>query len=129
MGETHHAVIGIGSNIDPETHTRRALAVLGEAFTVRRTAAVRRTVAVGPVPAPDYLNGAVLIETALGETALAARLKELEATLGRVRTADRFAARTIDLDIVVYDGRIVDPDYHERAYLRELVAELGIQPA
>ena len=50
---------------------------------------------------------------------LQARLKEVENKLGRVRTEDKFAERTMDLDVVVWNGRVVDEDFFERDFLRQ----------
>jgi len=60
-------------------------------------------------------------------------LRRIEADLGRVRTADKYAARTIDLDILLYGDRIIDqpdlkvpdPDLRERAFLIVPLAELA----
>ena len=73
---------------------------------------------------PDFLNAAVLVETTLDQKTLAGLLRRLESDLGRTRTADRYAPRTIDLDIVVWDGRVIDPDVHQRPYLRRQVSLL-----
>ena len=57
-----------------------------------------------PVPASDqpwYVNGVVEIETALGPEALLAKLHEIEAAFGRVRSL-RNAARVLDLDLLAY---------------------------
>jgi 2-amino-4-hydroxy-6-hydroxymethyldihydropteridine diphosphokinase len=88
--------------------------------------------AVGPPGQPDFLNAAAVIETDLAPLDLRRRLRQIEAALGRARPSDRYAPRTIDLDIVLYDDlvldapplRIPDPDLLERAYLATAVSEL-----
>ncbi len=63
-----------------------------------------------PVPPSDqpwYVNGVALIETELAPSALLARLHQVEAELGRVRSVAN-SARPLDLDLLDYDGR-VDP--------------------
>jgi len=57
---------------------------------------------------PDYVNAAVTVETSLSADALLAHLHRVEADFGRVREA-RWAARTLDLDLLDYGGAIV-PD-------------------
>jgi len=62
-------------------------------------------------PQPDYLNAVVLVETHLGAPALLLALQVIEHDLGRVRSAERNAARTVDLDVLFYGQAIIDqPD-------------------
>lgn len=125
------ALVAIGSNIDPEVNVPRALDLLDERFRVLARSHILRTEAIpGPPetedrpPQADYLNCAVLIETDLRPADLRDALRGIEAELGRVRTADKYAPRTIDLDVVGYDGRITDPDVRRRGFLRRLVTEV-----
>jgi 2-amino-4-hydroxy-6-hydroxymethyldihydropteridine diphosphokinase len=60
----------------------------------------------------------------LDRDAFAAYLRLMEDRLGRVRTANKFGPRTIDLDIVVWNGEIVNADYSERDFVRDAVREL-----
>ena len=93
---------------------------------------VYRSRAVGPGPAPDFLNAAVLVETGLNPARVREQLRLVERELGRVRTADRYAPRTLDLDLCLLgdlqlvdgDLRLPDPDVLERAYLAWTLAEL-----
>lgn len=48
----------------------------------------------------------------------------MEREMGRVRTDDKFAPRTIDIDILVYDGEVIEPEIWEYAHLAVPVAEL-----
>ena len=88
--------------------------------------------AVGPAGQPDFVNAAVLLETNLSPEDLRARLRQLEAELGRVRVADKYAPRTIDLDTILYgdlvqnapDQVLPDPELLVRPYLAVTVAEL-----
>jgi len=52
------------------------------------------------------------------------RLREIESGLGRVRTANKNGPRTIDLDILVWNGEVVDADVYERGFLRDSIIEL-----
>lgn len=73
---------------------------------------------------PDYLNSVVRIETSLSPDALLDSLHHIEADLGRVRT-ERYARRTIDLDILLYDDLIMDTEKltipHPQMHLRNFV--------
>ncbi len=118
------AVILLGSNIDPNQNLRRAVDMLRLVSPVVRCSSVWRTRAVGST-GPDFLNMALILETELTTEALKfGVLRPIEAKLGRVRTSDKNAPRTIDLDVVVLDDRILDEDLWRRAHLAIPVAEL-----
>jgi 7,8-dihydro-6-hydroxymethylpterin-pyrophosphokinase len=51
-------------------------------------------------------------------------LRQIEARLGSIRTEDKFAPRTIDIDIVVYGDQVIDPGLWRYAHLAQPVAEL-----
>jgi len=51
-------------------------------------------------------------------------LRPLEAQMGRVRTEDKNASRPIDLDIILFDGALLDPTLWQHAHLAVPVAEL-----
>ena len=69
------------------------------------------TQAVGS-PGPNFLNTAVKITTGLEMSALKLSvLRSVEQELGRVRTSDKNAPRTIDLDIIVFDDEICESNY------------------
>lgn len=98
--QRHRACLLLGSNIQPEENLRRAVELLRQYFVVEKVSAAWETPAVGS-DGPDFLNAAVVIHTSLDPWQLKERfLRPLEAQLGRVRTADKNAPRTIDIDIV-----------------------------
>jgi GTP cyclohydrolase IA len=99
------AVVAIGSNIEPERNVAAALAGLGSSTALRvlATSGLYRAKAVGGRH-PDFLNAAVLVDTDLDPTALRVELRAIENALGRVRVADRNAPRTIDLDVILFEG-------------------------
>lgn len=70
---------------------------------------VYQTKPVGRTDQPDFLNAAALIETQLGPAELKAQvLQEIEDTLGRMRSADKNAPRTIDLDITLFNDQVLE---------------------
>jgi 2-amino-4-hydroxy-6-hydroxymethyldihydropteridine diphosphokinase len=89
--------------------------------------------AVGPTPQPDFLNTAALIETDLLAEAIRRHLRRIEADAGRVRTHDKYAPRTLDLDLCLLGGHVIecseltlpDPDLLTRAHLAVPMAELA----
>lgn len=121
----NRAVLGIGSNIDPYRHIERAIKELSRDHTVIKVSSLAVTAPIGCTDQPDFVNGAALVETALDIAGFTAYLKELERNLGRVKGPDKSGPRTIDLDIVVWNGAIVDDDYHTRGFLRNAVEELS----
>lgn len=99
------AYIAVGSNIEPRRNLLAALRLLRRCGQVRVTgvSTVYRSAALGRPEQPDYLNGVWRIETALPPRRLRQEvLRPIEDQLGRRRKADRFAARPIDLDLVLY---------------------------
>jgi 2-amino-4-hydroxy-6-hydroxymethyldihydropteridine diphosphokinase len=129
------AFIGLGSNLaHPRrrvAHAERALARL-PATRVVRVSPNYRTAPIGSSePQPDYVNAVAEIATTLAPRALLAKLQAIETRAGRVRVCgERNRARTLDLDLLLYDGRritqrdvtVPHPRMHERAFvLRPLV--------
>jgi len=92
--------IAVGSNIEPEKNIRNALKLLARQFSVAGISTFYRTPAEGRPEQPPFVNGVVEIETDLHPADLQELLRRIETKLGRKRTADKFASRTIDLDIV-----------------------------
>lgn len=100
--------------------------------TVLAASGAVQSAAAGPAGQPDFVNAAAAVETALSPESLRAGLRRIEADMGRVRTSNRYAARPIDLDVVLYEDlagsfgelELPDPDLLERAYLAMTVAEL-----
>ena len=120
----NQANIGIGSNIGPGENIPLALRLLGETVTIEKVSALVTTTPVGMTGQPDFVNGAVRITTTLSQEELVRLLKKVEDLTGRDRTLPRFGPRTIDLDIVVWNGEITDPDYYTRDFLRSAVREV-----
>lgn len=126
--------MALGSNVGDRS------ALLGEAVTeigrlpgtrVVARSAVEETAPLGGVPQGDYLNQMVLVTTMLEPRALLEGLLAIERRMGRVR-AERWGARTIDLDIVRYgtadvrepDLVIPHPELPNRAFWQRELAEL-----
>lgn len=107
---TRRMVIGLGGNLgDRRATLSRAVDALAAdpALRVVARAPLYETAPVGGPPQGDYLNGAVLVETALSAREVLARLLAVEQSLGRVRR-ERNGPRTVDLDLLWIDGEAVD---------------------
>jgi 2-amino-4-hydroxy-6-hydroxymethyldihydropteridine diphosphokinase len=121
----HECIIGIGSNIEPEQNIAAALFYLRQEHEMISVSELVRTSPIGIPDQPDFLNGAAKIFTTLGITEFQRYLKEVEDRLSRDRTAPKFGPRTIDLDIVKWDGEIINPDYYSRDFLKSVVDEIS----
>ena len=83
-----------------------------------------KTEPIGFEDQPDFVNGVLLVDTDFGLEALEKWLHGLENALGRVRTQNRYRPRPIDLDVVVWNGKILDSDVFDREYLRRAVLQV-----
>lgn len=126
------AYLALGSNVgDRLGSLRGALALLSRWVTVEAASGVYESDPVGYEDQPRFLNAVVRVATALPPRALLARCLEVEAELGRTRSF-RNAPRIIDIDIVLYEDRIVDepglsiphPRMMERAFVLQPLLEL-----
>lgn len=127
------AYISVGSNIDPEENIEKALKLLSRKVIIRKRSEFFRTKAINRPEQDDYLNGILQIETSLSPHIIKNNiLNRIETTLGRKKSKDKFAPRTIDLDILLYgdicldeDGlKIPDPDIYERWFLKKCLLEI-----
>ncbi|AUV02558.1 2-amino-4-hydroxy-6-hydroxymethyldihydropteridine diphosphokinase [Phytobacter ursingii] len=102
--------IAIGSNLaSPLEQVKAALDAIGE-IPQSRVVAVSsfyRTPPLGPQDQPDYLNAAVALETTLEADALLDHTQRIELQQGRVRKAERWGPRTLDLDIMLFGDRVI----------------------
>ena len=124
MSDLHRAYLSLGSNIQPETNLVRAIELLRRHGRLERISSAWESESVG-APGPNYLNACVLLLTPLSQPALKEQaLLPIETELGRERSADKFAPRTIDIDIVLYDGISSDNKYWEQAFVVVPLAEI-----
>ena len=101
--------IGVGANIAPELNVNAALERLDAAVGVDGVSPFYRSAAIGRPEQPDYLNGVVRVHTALSARSLKFNvLRGIEAALGRRRESDPYAARPIDLDVLLYGEEVID---------------------
>lgn len=120
----HQVIIGLGSNISPAENLKSALYLLGQYAPIEAISDVWQTRAVGS-KGPDFLNAAVRISSPLSYDELRNQiLRPIENLLGRVRTKDPNSPRTIDLDILIVDGELIDQDLWKYAHACVPVAKL-----
>jgi 2-amino-4-hydroxy-6-hydroxymethyldihydropteridine diphosphokinase len=94
--------ISLGSNIEPELHLRNALGCLQHHFFDIHLSPVYETEAVG-FDGDPFLNLVVECETTLSPEKVQAELKSIEDKNGRLRDGPKFSARSLDLDLLLYD--------------------------
>jgi dihydroneopterin aldolase/2-amino-4-hydroxy-6-hydroxymethyldihydropteridine diphosphokinase len=130
----NRAFISLGSNIEPERNLTAAVRLLAARCRLVAVSPVYETRPVGKTDQPNFLNAAVLIETELPPAELKDRvLRDIEQALGRVRSEDKNAPRTIDLDISLFNDevimvgtrRIPDPEILEFAHIARPLADLA----
>ena len=121
------AYVAFGANLGEPFETLRAAAVaVGRRPGVELVAGspIYRTRPIGPPGQPDYANAVARVETTLTADALLDALHAVESEFGRVRDV-RFGPRTLDLDLIWYEGEERTDDRltlpHPRAHEREFV--------
>ena len=107
------AFIGLGSNLDnPIEHVRQACKAIAALELIELVACspLYQSHPVGPSDQDDYINAVMHIHTRYSSLALLRQLQQIENAHGRVRV-QRWGARTLDLDILLYDNQIInEPD-------------------
>jgi 2-amino-4-hydroxy-6-hydroxymethyldihydropteridine diphosphokinase len=100
--------VSVGSNIEPERHVEAALALLMNRVSVTAVSMFYRTAPIGRPEQAPYLNGVFEMLTDLpAREVTPVILNPIETQLGRVRSEDRFASRTLDLDLILYNDHQV----------------------
>ncbi len=98
--------LSLGSNVDAESHIRAGIEALQSAFSECRLSPIYRSRAVG-FEGDDFINLAAVIETGMAPMELRAWLRELEDRFGRDRSTPRYSDRTLDIDILLIDDRVL----------------------
>jgi len=131
---TDVAYIALGSNVGNRdlalARARAAIAAIRDTRLIAATE-VEETDPIGPIPQGKYLNQMVAVSTTLPPRTLLAALHRIERAAGRVR-ATRWGPRTLDLDIVMIEGKeysddalvIPHPELPHRDFWQRELAEL-----
>lgn len=138
----HRVVVALGSNLgERDEELFRALADLNATEGVRVIAqsSVHETTALTEGgyddSAPKYLNQVAIVDTVWEPQALLEIVLGIEARHGRVRTDERYASRTLDIDLIDCDGEEIETETltlpHPRAHERLFVLNpwLEVDPA
>jgi len=128
------AFVSVGSNVDPEDNIKKAVRLLGAQTRILAISTVYFTEPIDRSGQPSYYNCVLEIETGTPPLDLKlAILRPIEDSLGRLRSSDKFAPRTIDLDLILYDDialageelTLPDPDILQRPFLAIALYELA----
>ena len=129
-------MLSLGSNIEPERNLLAATRLLARQVQVVVASRVYETLPVGGSRGPVFLNAALEIRCDLDPGPLKFQiLRPIEEALGRVRSEDRNAPRTIDMDISLFGRRVVhepgthleipDPEILRRAHVAIPLADVA----
>ena len=133
---TVRAYIGIGSNLnDPVAQVKEAfeeLEVLPDSLLTARSS-LYGCKPMGPQDQPDYVNAVAALDTLLSAAELLQALQRIEEMQGRVRTDEKWAARILDLDLLLYGKSVLaspgltlpHPGLHERDFVIIPLAEVA----
>jgi 2-amino-4-hydroxy-6-hydroxymethyldihydropteridine diphosphokinase len=114
----------MGSNIEPQKNIEKAIEILKSEMHIESISDFITTKPIGIKNQSDFLNGAIRLNTEMNKTQLTKYLKNIEDRLKRDRNQHKFGPRTIDLDIIAWNGTIVDVDYYTRDFVKYTVDEL-----
>ena len=131
--ETVNCAIALGSNLgDSQQTLEQAVAKLENVseIAIEAVSSWYETLPIGPTQ-PNYINGCAALTTSLTPEDLLDTLLKIETQFGRVR-AERWGARTLDLDLILYDDLILEtpnlqiphPRLRERAFVLVPLAEI-----
>ncbi len=128
------AYIGVGSNIEPESNIANALIRLSRHVDITGISSFYKTAPLLREDQNNYLNGVWQISTSISPEELKfGVLRRIEKELHRNRESDKYASRTIDLDLLLYDDMVIqesgltipDPDICKRSFITFPLSELN----
>jgi 2-amino-4-hydroxy-6-hydroxymethyldihydropteridine diphosphokinase len=105
------AYIGLGSNLaNPREQIRRARSACSALAGVKEVAfsGLYQSPPMGPQDQPYYVNAVMSVATELSAIELLRALQTIELDQGRVRTGERWGARTLDLDLLIYGDQQIE---------------------
>ena len=120
----HQVYLSLGSNIEPEVNLPKAIELLQEYGEVHKVSRAWESEAVGS-DGPNFLNACVLFATPLSQAEVKEKvIHPIETKLGRKRSADKYAPRPIDIDIILFDEQSYDDKYWKQAFVVIPLAEI-----
>ena len=124
MDNSHLAYLSLGSNIQPEENLVRAVRLLQHHGQIETLSNAWESESVG-ADGPNYLNACLAFVSSFSPAGLKEKvISPIEQALGRKRTGNKFAPRTMDIDIVIFDNLSCDDKYWEQAFVVVPLAEI-----
>ncbi|MCO4798058.1 MAG: 2-amino-4-hydroxy-6-hydroxymethyldihydropteridine diphosphokinase [Colwelliaceae bacterium] len=105
--------IGLGSNLsDPESQIRQAIVHIKNISnsSIENISSLYFSRPMGPQNQPDYMNAVLAINTQLTALELLDQLQAIENQAGRIRKENRWGARILDLDILLFGDKVINND-------------------
>jgi 2-amino-4-hydroxy-6-hydroxymethyldihydropteridine diphosphokinase len=126
----------LGSNLDhPQQQLQQALHLIAHSpsLALQQCSPFYSNPPLGPTDQPDFINAVARIDTTLDANDLLTTLQQIEYTMGRRRDGERWGARVIDLDILLYADHIIDTqqltiphyDLNNRAFMLKPLADIA----
>src|SRR5689334_12711457 len=124
MNESHLAYLNLGSNIQPETNLPKAVKLLPGYGEILQVSKVWESAPVG-TEGSNYLNACLLFKSTFNQIELKKIvIHPIESQLGRKRSDDKFAARPMDIDIVLFDNISTSDAFWNLAYVVVPLADI-----
>lgn len=127
--------LGIGTNLgDREENLSKAVELVDEHIgSVEQTSSIYETEPWGFESGDLFLNMVVRVTTKLSPSGLLGRILMIEALMGRVREGKEYKSRIIDIDILIYDKRVIEkrvliiphPAMHKRKFVLAPLCEIA----
>ena len=132
---THKVLIGIGSNLgSPQENCKKAISLLDEleSISILKQSSFYQSEPIGKKNQPWFVNAAIEIQTTLSPESLLKTLLNIEQQMGRTRS-EKWGPRVIDLDILDYEGRMINsksltlphPEMLNRRFVLEPLSEIS----
>lgn len=112
--ETVTAYIGLGSNLaEPVQQIKAARSKIAALSDIKELAfsSLYQSEPMGSSNQPDYINAVMAVTTTLPPLDLLKKLQAIEHAQGRIRTGERWGARTLDLDVLIYGDLLINEPY------------------
>ncbi len=119
------AWIDLGTNVDRAASIMNGLSRLAHVVRISRTSSIYESPAYGPEGQPPFHNLCVEVETRLTSEQLRQELRGVEAAAGRRRGEDKFEPRTLDLDLILYEGEPPHEQLLTQAFVLVPMCELA----
>ena len=136
MTHTHTSILALGSNLgDGRANLVRAIELIASHIgQIVAQSSVLTTEPWGFVSEHTFVNQVIIVKGALSAEAILAETQQIEKALGRVTKSEHgnYADRIIDIDLIDYDGQIVEtvdlqlphPEMHKRSFVLVPLCEI-----